>query len=90
MYQFSSILGTKPMCDDCLKPVANAIEKCSYDEECLSNETGYCFSCMCTIVAQLKLDFLNSICSDSENWNKWDLLFLSFCLKRRLSKFECI
>ena len=47
------------MCNDCYDPVIEAIQKCSYDDECLQAETGFCYSCMCNVVAAMKLKFLN-------------------------------
>ena len=37
------------MCNDCYDPVIEAIQKCSYDDECLQAETGFCYSCMCNV-----------------------------------------
>ena len=51
------------MCNDCYDPVIEAIQKCSYDDECLQAETGFCYSCMCNVVAAMKLEFLNPLCA---------------------------
>ena len=55
------------MCNDCVLVVTEAIKICSYDDECLQTETGYCYSCLCSIVASMKLEFLNLICAESDD-----------------------
>ena len=59
---FTNIIGVS-MCNDCYDPVIEAIQKCSYDDECLQAETGFCYSCMCNVVAAMKLEFLNPLCA---------------------------